>query len=186
MFRLETAWMRFVGLNSKINRVRRLIIAALLASAGTLAGEKQNYLAAIGPAPIRFHVARPEYDPAKVLPPLKMADAPATNAVESVTPPEPIGDKRMETPAVATEQAVAPGAAVSAPMESTSQPQAQTTTPESRPEPSQMTPQMLLRYFSKDGTREIFVPVPLEFTPPPPATGNGSRSSAVYISPAAK
>ena len=169
--------MRFVGSISKINLVSRLI-GALLVSAGTFAGD--NYLAAIGPAPIRFREAKPEYDPAKVLPPLKMADAPATNVVETVTQSEPIV-RPAETTPVATEPTATPQPPAAVPVEIAPQPQPGM--PESRTESNQMTPQMLLRYFSKDGSREVFVPAPLEFTPPP---SSGTRSSAVYNSPPAK
>ena len=178
--------MRFVGLHSKINQVRRLIIGALLISAGTLAGEKQNYLAAIGPTQLRFRVAQPEYDPAKVLPPLKMSDTPATNTVETetVTQPEnPVASRPAETTAVAPEQTGTPEVSTSIPVQNTPPPQPQQMTPEARTESSQMTPQMLLRYFSKDGNREVILPVAVEFAPPPPR-GNGS--SAVYTSPPAQ
>jgi hypothetical protein len=175
--------MRFVGSNSKFNQVRRLIISALLMCAGTVAGEKHKYLAVAGPTPLRFRVATLQYDPGKVLPPLKMADAPITNTVETVTASEPSASKPVEPPAVTSEPAAPVHTAPVMPQVSTPTPEPNT--PEARSESSQMTPQMLLRYFNKDGTREVVVPTTVEFTPPPPAS-SGSRSSAVYTSPPAK
>ena len=42
----------------------------------------------------------------------------------------------------------------------------------------EIAPQMLLQFFSKDGTPQGVVQTPVEFTPPPPSRG----STATYIS----
>jgi hypothetical protein len=181
-FRQKTAWMRFVGSYSKTNQVQRLLIGALLICAGTAGGEKQNYLAMVGPMPLRFRVATAQYDPVNVLPPLKMSDAPATNVVETVTKPDPPEVVRpVETTEGVPEKTTPSERAPNVPVEQT--PTAPIA-PAARTEASQMTPQMLLRYFKGDGTREVVVPSTVEFTPPPPI--GGSRSSAVYTSPPAK
>jgi hypothetical protein len=178
------AWMRFVGRNSRINQLGWLVPATILICASARAGENCNYLAVIGPAAVRFSVAMPQYDPAKVLPPLKMSDAPAANLVENVTRPvEQVAPQPVETKTNAQEQTSAsevtpPAASV----ESTPAPIVMPAEPKA--EASQMTPQMLLRYFNREGTKEVIVPNAVEFTPPAPASTG--RSSAVYSSPAAK
>jgi len=157
---------------------------------GTAAGEKHNYLAVVGPAQIRFQVATPHYDPAAVLPPLKMSDTTVTNAVETAPKPEqaivpPAAAESTDAPTVpmAPEQPAKPEVTPAPPVDSTLQPQAPL--PEPRTESSQLTPQMLLRYFNRAGNREVLIPTPVEFMPPPP-TGSGTRSSATYNSPPAK
>jgi len=186
MFRQKTARTRFVGYYSKLNQVQRLVIGAFFMCLGTVAGEKHNYLAVIGPVQIRFQAATPQYDPATVLPPLKMSDATATNAIETVTEPKSVMIPPSIEPAsvtlLAPEQSVKPEPPSVPPLESA--PQSQPVLPEPRAESSQLTPQMLLRYFNWAGNREVLIPTPVEFMPPPP--DSGIRSSAVYNSPPAK
>jgi hypothetical protein len=178
--------MRFVGTYSKSNNTGALLIGALLVCAETSADDKWKYLTVNDPVPIRFMAATQEYDPANVLPPLEMGDDFEVEAVETIARPvEPAAIKEPE--AQATEQTnspqpKAPEVTANVPIETTPTPPA--TFPEARAEPSQMTPQMLLRYFNHNGTREVLVPSAVEFTPPAPQSGG--RSSAVYSSPPAK
>lgn len=176
--------MRFVGHYSKLNQVQRLVIGAFFMCLGTVAGEKHNYLAMIGPVQIRFQATTPQYDPATVLPPLKMSDAPATNAVETVIEPKSVMlPLSVETAsATAPEQSAKPEPPSVPPLESA--PQSPPVLAEPRAESSQLTPQMLLRYFNRAGNREVLIPAPVEFMPPPP--DSGIRSSAVYNSAPAK
>jgi hypothetical protein len=174
--------MRFVGLYSKIYQVQGLILGTCLICAGAVAGEKHDYLAMVGPAPLRFQAATVQYDPGNVLPPLKMSDTPATNVVETVTKPAQVLVPTPETTPVLPEHTTPPELPTRPPVESTVPTPPSAASSETRPD-SQMTPQMLLRYFSKDGSREVLVPTGVEFTPPPPSSG---RSSATYSSPPAR
>jgi hypothetical protein len=168
--------MRVVGNLTKIKSAL-LLIAALGFCAGVTAGNRDKYLPAAGPVPLRFRAETPEFNPEWILGPLQMSDAPVTNqppekveaketsSAETGTVNEVSDDReRVETldprgPAMATDVSLRPQTTASA---------------------APMSPQMLLRYFGRNGTNEVLVPYPLEFTPPVPR--RTAESTAVYIS----
>ena len=167
--------MRVVGNLTKIKSAL-LLLAALGFCAGATAGNRDKYLPAAGPAPLRFRAETPEFNPEWILGPLQMSDAPVTN-----TPPEKVELKEAskETgsmnevsddsehvvtldprgPAMSTDLSLRPQTTASA---------------------APMSPQLLLRYFGGNGTNEVLVPYPLEFTPPVPT--RTAESTAIYVS----
>src|SRR5688500_1679176 len=176
---LKTAWMRMVGSFLNFN-LARLIAGAIVVCTGAVANNWDGYLAAAGPTPIRLQWEVPRLDPAKALPPLQMSDAMATGGGPEATA-EVLGPERPASPVPEPEQLVANGE---------NEP-AQNVTPITRIEPnlepapkqneaSEILPQMLLRYFGRNGTNEVLVPYSVDFTPPVRSPGSGS--SATYIS----
>ena len=156
------------------NTLTRLFLGVILIHTVVFADDREMYLAATGPTPLRFRLETERLDPEKALPPLRMEDpkpaVPSTNA-------EPIAVERTaETPATA------------APVEYTLQGATNVQEIESPPmseapklnQMNSVSPQMLLRYFTKGGTNEVLIPYPVEFTPPVPVRSSGS--SAQYIS----
>ena len=171
--------MRFVNPFIRIILSRAVYGALLLgtaAGASMLASDREKYLAAAGPTPIRLLSEAPRLDPMKALPRLRMSDA-----VESLKAPEPTQPGAREAGANA----------IGAPQEQSRtstevtllQPLPAMTNNETAPiqEPApQVSPQMLLRYFSSGGTNEVLVPYAVDFTPPVPRRSGDSK--AVYIS----
>jgi len=159
------------------------------------AGGSNRYLAISGPTPIRFRAIVPEYDPGKVLAPLDMGFGAVTNDISNTVEKQ----ITVETTPVQMDFSVATEAA---PVEETTterpttnlettviHPPAESAAVEIKPGQSQITPQMLLRYFKQDQTTGASkeVPMPLEFTPPTPTTAPaGNKSSAVYSTPDAR
>ena len=131
-----------------------------------------GYLPKVGPPELRFAQRSPRLDPSAVLPPLTVIEAveTTTNAVAEIS-----SESLPPTPSLpeATDEVAMEDIWMGPPA-----PEAQTTeAPPAKPE-QEIAPQMLLQFFSKDGTRQGIVQTPVEFTPPPP-----SRSStATYIS----
>jgi len=134
-----------------------------------------GYLPQTGPSPLKFQDTPMRFDPAAVLPPLKMSDQPS----------------RTNTTAVSQSSTnLNDGFEVLSPAE----PEPQTTTVSSSVNPSpipdllsnppqgngEVTPQLLLRYFNKSGSQETLVTPQIPFTPPPPLSLRGS--SATYSS----
>ncbi|HEV8543908.1 MAG TPA: hypothetical protein VGR78_16070 [Verrucomicrobiae bacterium] len=156
-----------------------LLGSALFWMMGSEAMAEGGYLVRVGPGPLRFVQAAPRLDPSLVLPPLKMTDeSTTTNTVESVPPvtdetdpeaaPEIKPDDPSQSPILVPEPAPA------------SNSDADTNT---LPVAGQVTPQMLLRFFTPN-KRAAAAPEPLQFTPPPPPAPASSRgSSASYVSP---
>ena len=180
-----------LSITKRLAQMSLLALGIALAGASVMAGG--GYLATVGPSPIRFAPIVPRYDPEKVLPPLDMGDAPATDATDTVTTEktrdaaattEPSAGEVSDDTAVRHETAQPPR-----PESIVVTPQAQPQFPEVRPGQYEITPQMLLRYFTNDGTnslgKEVLVPLQVEFTPPAPAS-SGNKSSATYLSPPAK
>jgi hypothetical protein len=170
--------MRVVGKLTKIKSAL-LLVATLGFCAGVTAGNRDKYLPAAGPVPLRFRAETPEFNPEWILGPLQMSDAPVTNQ-----PPEKVETK--ETSSAAKQPGtVNEVSSESEPLE-TLDPRgpAMSTDVSLRPQTTAsaapMSPQMLLRYFSRNGTNEVLVPYPLEFTPPVPT--RTAESTAVYIS----
>lgn len=184
-----------VGSFSLTKRLIGPVLALSLLWPSALAGNRNMYLAATGPAPLRFAATLAQYNPARVLPLLDLGDAPKTNVVETTRSTEMTLDTSSLLEAVPP---VPPRENVS--MEPVSIPAEQpiitpegSIPPEVKPGQSQITPQMLLRYFNRDGTqagsKEVVVPMPVEFTPPGPVNSPATpanKSSALYLSPAAK
>jgi hypothetical protein len=184
--------MRFVGSFSLFRPLGFVVLGATLVCAGVLAGNNGNYLAAMGPSPLRFRAAAPVYDAGMVLPALDMGYATETNVVEKLPTATRVTEMNegtgftpveTESPQPVTKSTPPPGA--------TSVPE--TYNSEVKPAQSQITPQMLLRYFKQNGTTDggtgasKEVMMPMEFTPPAPAAGTTpSKSSATYLSPPAK
>ena len=150
----------------------------LLVGTGMFAADRDMYLAAAGPTPLRFRWDLPQLDPARLLPPLQMSDkVAATNAapqtVTETQKPVDFQSEAHEVPAIANGDTMTtvPQTAMSFAAE------------EAKTKPNvvnQISPQILLRYFSGNGTNEVLVPYPVDFTPPVPTrTGD---SSATYIS----
>ena len=168
--------MRFVNSFIRI-LLSRVVLGALLlgmtAGVTTRASDREKYLAAAGPTPIRLLIEAPRLDPMKALPRLRMS-----NAVEPV--------KAVQTTEGSVkEQVVGPPLAVNSEMNLIEpfEPLPPATTNETAPkqEPTaQVSPQMLLRYFSRNGTNEVLVPYSVDFTPPVPRRSGDSK--AVYIS----
>jgi hypothetical protein len=150
----------------------------VLLSAGTLwtlstSAIAGGYLVHGGPSPLRFAKAAPRVDPAVVLPPLKMNDESTnTNAVATVqteideTDPEAGPETNATQPIYGPE----PGADHS------------DTDTNTVPVSSQVTPQMLLRFFNPGHDKEANAREPLQFTPPPPPIVAPHGSSASYVS----
>lgn len=165
-----------------------MVLAAGLACGTITAEDKGNYLAVSGPKPLRFQAVLPQYDPASVLPPLDMGDRTdlrsGTNVTDSVkasaSPVNEISQLPPEPPAES--QSIIPDLPAQPAQPASFDP---VNLPEPKPATSQLTPQMLLRYFPGDGNKEVLVPAGVDFTPPAPATPPG-RSSATYTSPPAK
>lgn len=165
------------------------VLGVALAGASVMAGG--GYLATVGPSPIRFAPVVPRYDPGKVLPPLDMGDAPEIETTETLTT-EKTDDATAGSEPTPTIDGTAARIETTQPPPPESiviTPQSQPQFPEVRPGQNEITPQMLLRYFTNEGTnaigKEVLVPLQVEFTPPAPASA-GAKSSATYLSPPAK
>jgi hypothetical protein len=170
------AWMRVVERLTNIKSAL-LLVVALGVCTGVTAGNRDKYLAAAGPLPLRFRAETPEFNPEWILGPLKMSDEPSTNK-----PPEEVGAKE------ASSSAAEPGTnLVTEHSEHVDMVMLDPRGPASEALPAKepgsgapMSPQMLLRYFGRNGTNEVLVPYPLEFTPPVPT--RTAESTAVYVS----
>ena len=139
------------------------------------ASDREKYLAAAGPTPIRILAEAPRLDPMKALPRLRMFDAEQVKVAE--TPQVPAKEQAVNPVAVPND-----GSSINIQMVPT-QPLPPMTNNESEPsqEPApQVSPQMLLRYFTRGGTNEVLVPYTVDFTPPMPRQNGDSK--AVYIS----
>ena len=180
---LKTAWMRMVGSFFNFN-LARFIVGALVVCTGLLAGNRDKYLAAAGPTPIRFQNVVPQLDPAKVLPLLQMSDVPDANSA-------PVAAAEVLGPELPTNWTSEPELMSAGGEEEPAQNLTPVTNgepifePNIEPVPKQngaggISPQMLLRYFGRNGTNEVLVPYSVDFTPPVRQSGSGS--SAVYIS----
>ena len=151
----------------------------LLMGIGAFATDRDMYLAAAGPTPLRFQWDLPRLDPARLLPPLQMSDnVAATNT--------PAGLTAQSAPEIRKPVSIDEAQIVGTPndgnVEMTSiEPVSPTADAQTQQNPpNQISPQMLLRYFGRNGTNEVLVPYSVDFTPPVPRrTGD---SSAVYIS----
>ena len=157
----------------------RLNLGALLlgfaASVSMFASDREKYLAAAGPTPIRLLAEAPRLDPMKALPRLRMFDAEQVKVAER--PQVPVKEQAVNPVAVPTD-----GSSINIEI-APNQPLPPMTNNESEPkqEPAaQLSPQMLLRYFTRGGTNEVLVPYTVDFTPPMPRQNGDSK--AVYIS----
>lgn len=149
-----------------------LLVGAMTATA-TFAGG--NYLAHTGPAPLRFARAELRLDPAVVLPALQMEDKPevSTNEVAGANAVTTIFSD-IPAPLVPDDSSIFPGVILPVTYEAHSAPMPE---PKLTPPPvTEVAPQMLMRFFNRDATREAIIQTPLEFTPPPA----GRSSSATY------
>lgn len=158
----------------------RSVALFLVIGTGVLATGGDRYLATAGPTPLRFQWDLPQLDPARLLPPLPMSDAIAATNTPAASVPQSASEALKsgtgnEAPAVATDNY--------GNVDMTSlEPILTATDGETPPQNTvnQISPQMLLRYFSRNGTNEVLVPYSVDFTPPVPRrTGD---SSAQYIS----
>ena len=153
-----------------------VLLLGVGASASLLASDGDKYLAAAGPTPIRLLAEVPRLDPMKALPRLRMSDAvQIAKATETIQLPV----KEQAVSAVSAQANESPTNIEIVP----TQPLPPMTNNEMEPKPEsapQVSPQMLLRYFSRGGTNEVLVPYPVDFTPPMPRSSEGSK--AVYIS----
>ena len=152
----------------------------LVIGTGVLATGGDRYLATAGPTPLRFQWDLPQLDPARLLPPLPMSDAIAATNTPGV--PQSASEALKSVPAGNEAQAVATDNYGNVDMTSLEPilPATDSETPPPQNTVNQISPQMLLRYFSRNGTNEVLVPYSVDFTPPVPTrTGN---SSAQYIS----
>ena len=169
--------MRVVGNLTKIKSALLLVVMVGFVAEVT-AGNRDKYLPAAGPVPLRFRAETPEFNPEWILGPLQMSDAPLTNQ-----PPEKVEAK--ETSSVGIEAGsvneVSDG---SEQVTLDARGPAMATNVSLRPQATSLaapiSPQMLLRYFSGNGTNEVLVPYPLEFTPPVPT--RTAESTAIYVS----
>jgi hypothetical protein len=170
----------FVSLSKKNGFI--LLGSALFWMIGSEAIAEGGYLARVGPSPLRFAQAAPRLDPSVVLPPLKMADeSTTTNTVESVPPvtdetdPEAAPEIKPDEPSTSPILGPEPAPASNSDADTNTLPVA-----------GQVTPQMLLRFFTPN-KRAGVAPEPLQFTPPspiaPPAPASSGGSSASYVSP---
>jgi hypothetical protein len=166
--------MRVVGNLTKIKSAL-LLVAMFGVCAGVTAGNRDKYLPAAGPVPLRFRAETPEFNPEWILGPLPMSDAPVTNQ-----PPDKVEAKETSLPATEAGNVVSDdsehvldprGLAMSTDL---------TLRPQAVGSAAPLSPQMLLRYFRGNGTNEVLVPYPLEFTPPVPT--RTAESTAIYIS----
>jgi hypothetical protein len=146
-----------------------------LLSSTVLAGGG-SYLAKIGPGPLRFQPAAMRFNPAMVLPPLDMGNGTGgndhsssnnsfTNAVAEIEALSGVSDQIPPSLFPVETEAVSPPLIISSGV-----------TP--APAPSELTPQVLLRYFTTNSAAETIVAPNVPFTPPVPNRG----SSAIYIS----
>ena len=171
-----------------IGRLLKQTLPALLCSAVTLcttvtADNRDKYLPAAGPTPLRFAVEMPEFNPAWLLPALDMGEAKATTkAAEEPKPTSEVKNEGAQHPAVEPEKPIeVPNASIVGTTDPI-QPNAAIEPPKTEIPIGPVSSQMLLRYFSRGGTNEILVPYNVEFTPPVKNGGPGSGSSAIYIS----
>ena len=169
--------MRFVNPFIRIFSSRVVFGALLLgipAGVSLLASDWEKYLAAVGPTPIRLLSEAPRLNPMKALPRLRMSDA-----VEVVTAaePQPVTKEAIVRSSGASneEPGTSPEITLMEPL-----PSVTNNEPAMRQEPAaQVSPQMLLRYFTGNGTNEVLVPYSVDFTPPVPRRSGDSK--AVYI-----
>ena len=168
--------MRFVNLFIR-QALSRVSVAALLlgVSAGgrTFASDGEKYLAAAGPTPIRILMEAPRLDPTKALPRLRMSDA--VKPVKAALAAQPNAREAIVNRLETAEPATGSGELISMQALPTT---TNNETPKQEPT-TQVSPQMLLRYFSRGGTNEVLVPYTVDFTPPVPRKGGDSK--AVYI-----
>jgi hypothetical protein len=157
-------------------RIVFVLVAISLTASISLGGS--GYLARVGPSPLRFAIVPARLDPATALPPLTPPEeivtttTPSTNLTTSMEfGPQPLSASLNSTNSPG-EILIGPE-----PLDSSNSTQA----PSELPAQTGISPQMLLRYFNRPGTREALISAPLEFTPPTPNANSGS--SATYISP---
>jgi hypothetical protein len=170
--------MRAVGTIFKI----KFAALFLLISTGVLATDRDMYLATAGPTPLRFQWDLPQLDPARLLPALPMSDAgAATNASAAVVPQSaPEAQKPTTTSNEAQEVTTDANGNVDMTALEPGMPANNNEGISQQNVAHQISPQVLLRYFSRNGTNEVLVPYSVDFTPPVPSrTGD---SSATYIS----
>jgi hypothetical protein len=174
------AWMRMVQPLTNIKSVLWLV-AVLGVCAGVTANNRDKYLPAAGPVPLRFRAETPEFNPEWILGPLQMSDAAVTNKPpENVEPKENISAATENGPANQVSEAseqieIARFEPSEAKVDGLALPKES-----ARNSAGPISPQMFLKYFSRNGTNEVLVPYPLEFTPPVPT--RTAESTAVYVS----
>lgn len=147
------------------------------------AGNRDPYLAASGPTPLRFAQEIPEFNPAWLLPKLNMGDGKITKKAADEPKVEP--EVKAEPPAKPVIELAKPIEITEPVSENTSEPTQPLTNiepPKTEASAGPISPQMLLRYFSRGGTNEVLVPYNVEFTPPVKNKESTSGSSAIYIS----
>src|SRR5687768_12800913 len=127
--------------------------SAVTACTAINAGNRDPYLAASGPTPLRFALEIPEFNPAWLLPELDMGDgknvkkAADEAKVEAEVKSEPSAqtvvepEKPIEVPEPVSENPSEP-----------TQPLANIEPPKTETSAGPISPQMLLRYFSRGGT----------------------------------
>jgi hypothetical protein len=168
--------MRFVNPFIRVFLSRVVFCALLLgmtAGAPMLASDREKYLAAAGPTPIRLLIEAPRLNPMKALPRLRMS-----SAIEPVKAVQTIEASTREQVAGRIDVVTEPATANSE-MNLIEPATNNETAPKQGPA-AQVSPQMLLRYFSRSGTNEVLVPYSVDFTPPVPRRSGDSK--AVYIS----
>src|SRR5687768_10859022 len=142
--------MRFVDVFIRIffSRVSLgTLLLGITASVSIFASDREKYLAAVGPTPIRLLSEAPRLDPMKALPRLRMFDAEQVKVTG--TPQVPVKEQAVNPVAAPTD-----GSSINIEIGPT-QPVTPMTNNESDPrqEPAQQfSPQMLLRYFTRGGT----------------------------------
>ena len=160
-------------------------IALLAICSGVCACDRDKYLAAAGPKPLRFASEVSEYNPAWLLPKLDMGGLAAVDVTAT--------EKLIDKPAEATPEPPAEAETLKSNdvPETNTDPRPEHAAELSQPLPADVVPsensgiaplsaQTLLRFFTGKGTNEVVVPYDLEFTPPVRPAGKGS--SAEYIS----
>lgn len=153
----------------------------LLIGTGALATDGDMYLAVAGPTPLRFQWELPQLDPARLLPPLQMSDAGTPTNAPAVVVPQSASEAHKPATTNNEGQELTPHANGNVDMTAL-EPLMPAANSEATPQnvANQISPQVLLRYFSRNGTNEVLVPYSVDFTPPvPPRTGD---SSATYMS----
>ena len=159
------------------------ICSAVTACTAINAGNRDPYLAASGPTPLRFAQEIPEFNPAWLLPELDMGDG--KNAKKAADEPKVEPEVKTEP---LTQRVVEPEKPIEVPepvsenLSEPTQPLTNIEPPRTEPSTGPISPQMLLRYFSRGGTNEVLVPYNVEFTPPVKNKESTGGSSAIYIS----
>jgi hypothetical protein len=164
------------------HRLIRWILCALAVTATGVAGNRDKYLAAAGPTPLRFQREVPQFNPAWLLPELDMGDEKPAQTTKSAEATETAPPANTNTGAAADQQ-VQPETQNTIPEEivlPATQPLANSEPIQKQSSTGPLSSQALLRFFTRNGTNEVLVPYDIEFTPPVP--GRTTGSSAVYVS----